>query len=393
MNRLRRWRVPLLVLVGAPLLAGAALAGGGWYYSSALKNGALVPDRSPPKLDLQVINVQDGRITLNTTPEAKKDGDWTKSGTFGLDWQGGYGQVGKILEVDERHVIREFTPILGSPKAGDLARLDSFAFPGDPQQAFGIPFADVSFSSPVGALPAWFVGGSQYTWAIFVHGKGADRREALRMLRVFNSLSIPSLVITYRNDVGAPAGSDGLYRYGETEWQDVQAAAGYAINHGAQGLVLVGYSMGGGIVMKFLYESTLADRVAGVVLDSPMLDFDEAVDWGARNRFVPWPLKTVGKKIAGLRFHIHWDNLDYLSQSGQLKRPILLFHGDDDGKNPIATSERLARTRPDLVTYIRVHGAGHVRSWNTNPAAYEAAVRDFLIRLGREAVPSPAGSH
>jgi len=381
MKPLRCWRAVLLVLTAALLVACAALAGAGWYYSDALKNEALVPDHSPPELDLEVAAADGGTITLNTTPETDEDGHWTRSGTFGLEWRGGYGQVGDIREIDDRHVVRDFVPLQGMPVPGDMARLDSFAFPGDPQISFGLAFEEVTVSSLARDFPAWFIAGSGDTWAIFVHGKGADRREALRVLRVFNSLSIPSLVITYRNDEGAPLSDDGLYHYGETEWEDLQAAADYALARGAQNLVLIGYSMGGGIVVGFLYQSALADRVLGVILDAPMLDFEATVDWGARDRFAPWPVKDVGKQIAARRFDIDWGALDYVESAQKLSVPILLFHGDDDPKVPISTSDELSEARPDLVTYYRTTGAGHVRSWNANPAAYEAAVREFLGRV------------
>src|SRR3990170_2948899 len=97
----RCWRAVLLVLTAALLVACAALAGAGWYYSDALKNEALVPNHSPPELDLEVAAADGGTITLNTTPETDEDGHWTRSGTFGLEWRGGYGQVGDIREIDD----------------------------------------------------------------------------------------------------------------------------------------------------------------------------------------------------------------------------------------------------------------------------------------------------
>jgi pimeloyl-ACP methyl ester carboxylesterase len=201
------------------------------------------------------------------------------------------------------------------------------------------------------------------------------------MLLSVAGAGLPSLVISYRNDEGAPLSDDGLYHYGETEWEDLQAAADYALAHGAQSLVLIGYSMGGGIVVSFLYQSALADRVVGVILDAPMLDFEATVDWGARDRFAPWPVKDVGKQIAAWRFDIDWGALDYVESAQKLSVPILLFHGDDDPKVPISTSDELSEARPDLVTYYRTTAAGHVRSWNADPAAYEAAVREFLGRV------------
>ena len=115
-------------------------------------------------------------------------------------------------------------------------------------------------------------------------------------------------MITYRNDEEAPASPDGFYQFGETEWQDLEAAAQYALQQGAEELILVGYSMGGAIVTNFLYESTLAERVRGAILDAPALNFEALIDHGASQRGVPSPLTAVGKFIAGFRFDIDWDN-------------------------------------------------------------------------------------
>ena len=92
------------------------------------------------------------------------------------------------------------------------------------------------------------------------------------------------MLITYRDDEGAPANPDGFHRHGLTEWKDLEAGAAYALAHGAEGLILVGYSMGGAIVTSFLYESSLREKVRGVILDSPMLDFSATVDHGAGQR-------------------------------------------------------------------------------------------------------------
>jgi uncharacterized protein len=61
--------------------------------------------------------------------------------------------------------------------------------------------------------------------------------------------------------------------------------------------------------------------------------------------------------------------------------PILLFHGTDDHTVPISSSAAFARALPELVTYHRVAGAGHVESWNVGPARYERRVRTFLARV------------
>ncbi len=191
------------------------------------------------------------------------------------------------------------------------------------------------------------------------------------------------MVITYRNDVEAPASADGFYRYGQTEWRDLEAAADYAIQHGADELVLVGYSMGGAIVTNFLFESPLAERVRAVIFDAPMLDFGAIFDREAGERGLPGVLTAVSKLIVGFRFDVDWDELNYLKRADELAVPILLFHGDDDPTVPVSTSDALAEARPDIVTYVRAAGVGHVRSWNADATAYEASVRGFLERVAR----------
>ena len=365
------------------LLALAGLAAGGWYYSERLRSGALEPDREKDEFDLQVVAMEDGSVTLRSARGPGTSGDWKSDGTFGLEWEQGYGQVGAVLEMDNEQVARSFVPLRGTLKVGDLVRLDSFAFPGDPRQAHGMPFREVTFASELGELSAWFVEGEGDVWVILVHGRGADRREALRILPALVERGFPALVITYRNDVGAPRSPDGFYHFGHTEWKDLEAAANFAVRQGAERLVLVGYSMGGAIVTNFLYQSPLADRVEAVVLDAPMLDFNAVLNREAQEMGVPGILTEAGKATARFRFGFDPGELNYLKRADELDAPILLFHGDADPTVPVGTSDALAEARPDIVTYVRVPGAGHVRSWNAGPAAYEEAVRKFLGRLDR----------
>ncbi len=115
-----------------------------------------------------------------------------------------------------------------------------------------------------------------------------------------------------------------------------------------------------------------------------MLDLASTVDFRADQSGVPGIVTDAVLQLATLRFGIDWSRVDYLSRTQNLNLPILLFHGDDDPTVPVATSDALAEERPDLVTYHRVSGAGHVRSWNADPNFYEEAVRAFLVRVIQE---------
>ena len=146
----------------------------------------------------------------------------------------------------------------------------------------------------------------------------------------------------------------------------------YALSQpGARDVVLIGHSMGGGIVVKFLYESPLAGSVTGVVIDSPVMDFEAPVDLGARERNLPGFVAATVKWTATLRFGVDWDAMDYLKDVDRLDAPILLIHGEDDTRVPIETSDKLAELRPDLVTYSVYPDTTHADAWNVDSERYE----------------------
>lgn len=376
--RLRQWRLLVPASLAAVLVVIAVLLGSGWYFSELIKSQGLECDWLDPQPDLKVAAIGDGGVTLRATPQTADRSDWRRNGIYGLRSAAAYGQAGAILEIGDQEVIREFLPLTGTTTVGSIVALDHFAFPGDPRTAFNMPFEEITFQSPLGDFPAWFISGRSDTWVIIVHGRRANRREALRILPTIAKLGLPSLTITYRNDQGVPEDPDCFYRYGQTEWEDLEGAARYAVEHGAEHLILVGYSYGGAIVMNFLYQSSFAEMVQGAILDSPLLDLGAVMDLRARERNIPRPIVLYSKAIARSRFGIDWGELNYLRRADELTVPMLLFHGDADDEVPIETSDKLAELRPDIVEYLRVPGASHARAWNTDRNTYEATVRDFL---------------
>lgn len=155
--RLVGWRAAIFAVV---LVVMAVLLGGGWYVSNEIRDRALKPKQDDPRPNLEVIALREDQITLRVT--AQTDNDWTKGGIWGLRWDGGYAQVSEILHISDQQVVRKFQPLMGKPEPGDMVGLYLFAFPDDPHKAFGLPTEKVSFSSPLGAFPAWFNRGVSY---------------------------------------------------------------------------------------------------------------------------------------------------------------------------------------------------------------------------------------
>jgi pimeloyl-ACP methyl ester carboxylesterase len=359
-----------LVVVGAVLLLGAM-----WYYTNQLNEGAFIPDNTPPGNNVRILQIENGSIIL--APLGEND-MWQRDGVFGLEFEGGYAQAGRILDRHPDQVRRQLGLLDGEPRVNTEARLDSFAYRGDPMSALGLRFQDVSIEGAAGNGPAWFLPGEGETWAVFVHGKGASREEALRTLPVLSELALPSLVITYRNDPDYSDIEDGRYAYGITEWRDVAAAIDYAREAGARRFVLIGHSMGGAIVLALLLQPEYAALVDRAVLDSPVTDLRRTVKFRAGVRDLQPLFTSAAMRFATWRNGIDWDAMDYLRRANELQTPILLFHGDADRTVPVSTSDRLAAERPDLVTYRRLPGVEHVQGWNADPEGYAEQVRRFL---------------
>ncbi len=351
------------------LLGMLALGGIGWHYS----NQILTPGGGGrPEPLLAVRSATAATVTLERTEASSRPGAYDLD-----DGDGGFAQITDIVARDTTTVSRSVDVLTGSIDAGERVSVGGYYYPADPADAFDFPLREVRVDGDLGAFPAYLDEGAGPTWAILVHGRGADRHEAFRMVGVLHDLGVPSLSITYRNDAGAPASPDGLYGLGSTEWEDLEAAVGYAVEHGARRLVLVGFSTGGQIVSTYLHHGDGGDLVEGVILDAPVLDWGPVLRRAAVERGLPTFLTSVAMLVSQVR-GIPWTEMDQIERAGEFDVPILLFHGTDDSTVPVATSDVFARARPDLVTYVRVEGAEHVQSWNVDPEAYADAVAAFI---------------
>jgi pimeloyl-ACP methyl ester carboxylesterase len=363
-------RIILISLVVLVLIVAAALIGVGWYYSIQL----LEVDHST-SYGTSVLAAGPHSVTLS------RSADTARPGTYGIEWPGGHAVIGQIAAVSGNRVTRALSASTGGLHAGMKVDLTASIYqtPAD----LKVPYQRVRFADPVGAMPAWYVPARGRVWVIVMHGYKSRQREGIRPMPVLHALGLPVLDIAYRNDVGAPYSPDHLYHLGATEWRDTQAAAKYALAHGAKSLVLMGYSLGGNIAEEFLHHSRYASRVRAVVLDSPAANWDAILDRQAADRNLPAFITWVGKRVIAYRMGLSsLRPVDTVADSGSVRTPTLLFYGTQDGLVPQSVFRSfIHHARPGTLTAVRIPKAGHTEPWNVQPQRYDTALRSFLTRV------------
>lgn len=363
--------------VGVGLGAGAAGMGIGlgigWFYSSLL-----LDTRLQPVFPERVLAAGHGTVTLVASRLAALTGTW------GLRWPEGLAVMGPVVSTSRRTVVRS---LLGgtTPAVGTAAVLDTGPYDPDPG-ARELDFLNVAVPTPLGPAPAWMVPAPGDTWVVMVHGRGGSRRESLRVLPALHGLGHPVLVVTYRNDEGAPPSPDGQYHLGDTEWLDVEAAVEYALAQGARQVVLFAWSMGGAITGAFLDRSPLATTVAAVVWDAPLVDWRATLRQQARNRRLPPGLTPLATSITSRRIGIDFDHFDFRRRPPAVRPPTFVVHGDADTAVPVHPSRALAAAASGLdwpMEYVELAGVEHTAAWNADPEAYESGIVTFLSEVLR----------
>ena len=289
-----------LALAGASSIIAAGVAAAA--AATVFARRVVTPDEERLD-DVDVLAVSRDSVTLTVTPETiapGRYGVWQDDGAI-------HARLGHVLAYDERAgtVVRV---LLGNDR-GRLrpgrGRWNMYFFCGTPSTALQLRYTDIEVPGEAGPLHGWLVPGSAAssgsTWAILIHGRGATREECLRALPVLHRLGVTSLVAAYSTTAGLPTATTRRYHLGDREWQDVEAAILFAAEHGAGEIVLIGWSMGGAIAMQTVSRSWTADRVRGLVLDSPVIDWRDVLAHQARLNHLPQAVGRLGQSVLSHR--------------------------------------------------------------------------------------------
>lgn len=361
---------------------------------------------TPPKsrkeeTTIESVDLVAGTVTLGSSEDARVPG------RYGL-WfslNDGHAKLGEIVDQTPQTVTRRLLGV----DFGDITLAKRGRFSGwfhlTPRE-LGYPYESVTLDTTLGGAPAWLIPASSPStrWVVNVHGRGVTRSENLRSVPVFHEAGFNSLLVSWRNDGDAPPSLDKRYALGGAEWLDVEAGIRFAIDHGATDVVLMGWSMGGAIVLQAANRSSFADVLRGIVLESPVVDWAPTLDFQAQAMRLPRPVRLAvlallgsgrAHRLTGKNEPIDFAVLDFVSRARELSLPILLLHSEDDGYVPPTASHALALARPDIVTFHNWEIARHARLWNYDSERFDREIAEWLatLPLGVQAGSSARTGH
>ncbi|WP_396289231.1 alpha/beta hydrolase family protein [Curtobacterium sp. KT1] len=339
-----------------------------------------------------VLETTDDSIQLPITD------DTVRPGEYGL-WHDGTGHttVGPVLEVDEAAGTVRRAVVRTSGDVSARVRWSGHVHP-DPA-AMDVDWAELDLPTPVGPAPAWVIrpGGPApapaapapaTTWAVHVHGIRTTRVTALRTVPAALEVGWTSIVPSFRGDGEAPWQGRASH-LGAREWPDVEAALDHAVANGAGRLVVVGWSMGATITHELLARSAHRDRIAGLVLVSPALDWETTVRSqagraglpgfvvGAALRAMALPLVC---RVVGLRSPVDVRALSWLHAPRNLP-PTLLIHSSGDTTVPFAVSQEFADAHPGTVTLAISEPAEHAWERNVDAVWFDTTITTWARSL------------
>jgi pimeloyl-ACP methyl ester carboxylesterase len=260
----------------------------------------------------------------------------------------------------------------------------ALGYRGNPMLALGLRFQTVTVETDLGPAEAWLVPaeGTEVGRAVYVHGIAGAREDGFRHLSILHQAGYSVLLMTYRNDPGAPGTANGLYGFGLTEWPDLEAAILTVTGPDGPRVLVVAESMGGAILGQFLAQSPHAGLVKAVILDSPAISYDAVIQHLARQGANPLPdaMAWAASLLTPRMTQLPLEKAEVATTYATYPGPLFLAHGSGDRIVPIGPSQDLAaaRTAPTETLWT---GADHLGSYAEDPVAYQASLTAFLAGL------------
>lgn len=196
---------------------------------------------------------------------------------------------------------------------------------------------------------------------------------------LYHSLGLNMLMVRQR----AHGGSGGKYlTYGVKEHKDVLSWIEFHNReHGADNVLLSGVSMGSSTILYAAGEE-LSSNVKGIIADCGFTSPAEILTHVIQNG-MHLPAKPVMPLMRFYARHLGGFDLDGKHTRDTLKNckiPVLFIHGTTDTFVPCHMSQTSYDACASEKEIVLVEGAGHGRSFSTDPTRVSGAMKAFILR-------------
>ncbi len=250
--------------------------------------------------------------------------------------------------------------------------------------AWGLAYRNVSFPARIDHTPlsGWWIPAAAARGTIVLASGYAENRltppvPALAVAAALHAARYNVLMFDFRAS-GRSGGT--LVTVGGLEQRDVEGAAAFAGQRPSVPVGVLGWSMGASTA---LLAAEHDPAIAAVVADSPFA----ALTTYLRGYLPIWthlpafPFTPLFFWLVPPIIGVNPQEADPLSAMASLaSRPVLLIAGTADHTIPPTNAERLAAADPTAQIWL-VAGAGHIRAYHTDPAAYMRHVLALFARM------------
>lgn len=258
-------------------------------------------------------------------------------------------------------------------------------------RAYGLRVEDVAFPSRVDhlTLRGWLLTlpgappARDARLIVVLHGKDGVRDDpSIGLTPLASALAHAGYEVLLFDLRGHGESEGDRFSLGWYERRDLQGALDWAQARGYSRIGVYGFSMGAATAILTAAEDR---RIAAVAEDSGYADLDQILAAqiplrsGLPGLYTPGVILMTRLMYGADAAKIRPD----LAMAALRDRPVLILHGAADTYVPAANAERLwaARYGPDGDpgrVYLHIFpGAGHVKSFKTDPDAYLAVVLHF----------------
>ena len=227
---------------------------------------------------------------------------------------------------------------------------------------------------------AWYVPAETATnkTVIVVHGFTNDKEDMKPYAWMFHELGYNVLMpdnMSHGDSEGQIIGYGWDDRLNVVKWADLLVE-----QNSDSEITLFGVSMGAATVMMASGEESLPDQVVNIIEDCGYSSVWDELKYQAKEMYnLPaFPILYEVSAISKIRAGFSYGQASSVNQLKNNTRPVLFIHGSDDTFVPTSmVYKNYQATQGEKELYI-VKGAGHAKSFETDPQAYIEKNSTFL---------------